>query len=84
MVVMIWLNVANERMQRLQEFPKGKCGYAYGYSATFEYTVDGKVLNGNCECESRAWVRIGDRYPAAYDLSMPEKVQLIVDSAMRK
>lgn len=63
---------------------KGKCGYGYGYSATFNYTVNGRVINGRCECESRAWVRQGDRYLVAYDPRAPEDAHLLVDSMVSK
>lgn len=59
---------------------KGKCGLGYGYSATFTYEVNGNILVGNCECESRAWVKPGEQYLVAYNPVQPEKVHLFADS----
>lgn len=58
---------------------KDKCGFGYGYSAKYSYSVNGRSLTGFCSCESRSWVREGDKYRVVYDSITPEKSQLVVD-----
>jgi hypothetical protein len=61
---------------------KGKCGLGYGYSATFTFNHKGRTLTGSCECESRSWVKPGERYLAAFDPVHPQNVLLLVDSGI--
>jgi hypothetical protein len=64
----------------IKTISKGKCGLGYGYSATFTYEVNDRILTGECECESRSWVQPGDLYLVAYDSVQPDKVHLFADS----